>query len=55
MMPCRQPRLPALQSVSQPEVLTIIWPRLKSFGACSSDMIISAWFGTTWQTPAYLS
>jgi hypothetical protein len=55
MMPWRQPTLPALQSMSQPEVLMIIWACPKSWGAQRIAMIIRAWLGTTWQLPGNLA
>ena len=55
-MPSRQPTLPELQSVSQPRGVDDHQRLLEVVVAVEQrkDMI-SAWLGTMWQLPPYLS
>ena len=50
-MPSRQPRLPELQSVSHPQVFTIVIEASQSPPPHSSASTITPKFGTVWQLP----
>ena len=55
LIPSRQPTLPELQSVSQPQVLTTMSDLWKSSSPWSRAWMMRAWLGTMWQLPPYLS